>query len=198
MKLLFQVLPLSLITVISIAGTGLTRSADCAQPDRSTVNPLPVLAPNLNLARQRRRVLKIAVPESATVRLASGRSYTGQLSAFNAEHLTVSANGHAKTVPLSQLQQVEFQGSVWFSNTDGSRRRSRRIRGLGQTLEAVPVSALGLGNPPNSATLNLATVLKPQEFAQLTQKSDQIHAIQKIRFESANTMTVKIVAVKRL
>ena len=181
-------LTLALTIAISLAGMGgdaLTtayRSREIAQRS-GTVN--------------QERLLTVAVPSSAIVRLKQGGSYTGGLTAFNSRNLVIAANGSSETVPLSQIKQVEFQGDVWIVTPEGTRKRVP-IRGITIPLEAVPVTAFNLGNPPHTAMLNLETVLNQEEFERLSGQTDRIHVVKKILFESPETMTIRIVGARRV
>ena len=148
------------------------------------------------LGANNEQLLEVAVPTSAIVRLKQGGSFTGELIAFNSRDLVITANGFSETVTLSEIQQVEFQGDVWIATTNGTRKRVP-IRGLTIPLEAVPVSALNLGNPPSKAVLNLETVLSREEFEKLSGQPDRIHVLKKILFESSEKMTIRIVGARK-
>ncbi len=186
MKGISRVFALACVTIIFLAGSGET----------VTVTPPGQVRLAQNSGSSNQRVLEVALPESVIVRLTAGGSYTGELTAFNSTHLTVSASGFSQTVSLGQIRQVDFQGNVWIPNPDGQ-RRSRRIRGIALTLEGVPVNALEIENSSNLALLNLEEVLSDEEFAQLSSNPDRIHAVKQLRFESSEIMAVRIVAVRR-
>ena len=142
------------------------------------------------------QLLEVVVPSSAIVRLKQKGSYTGELIAFNSKNLVITANGFSETVPLSKIEQVEFQGDVWIVTQAGTRKRVP-IRGISIPLEAVPVTAFNLVNPPHTAMLNLETVLSQEEFDRLSSQTKRIHVVKKILFESSETMTIKIVGARR-
>lgn len=144
------------------------------------------------------RVLEVALPKSATVRLTAGGSYTGRLTTFNSTNLTLSADGFSQTIPLAQIGQIEFQGDVWIQNEEGTRRfRRRRIRGLTQTLVGVPRTALVLGSLSSMGTLNLEHVLSQAEYERLSSNPERIHVIKELLFDTPGEMTVKVVVVRR-
>ena len=144
----------------------------------------------------KKQLLEVAVPSSVIIRLKQGGSYTGELIAFNSRNLEVTANSFSETVPLSQIKQVEFQDDVWIVTPAGTRKRVP-IRGITIPLEAVPITAFNLKNPPHTALLNLETVLSQSEFERLSSKADRIHVIKKIQFESSEKMTIMIVGARR-
>lgn len=144
------------------------------------------------------RVLEVALPESATVRLTSGRSVTGKLTRFSASDLTLSVSGQSRTLPHAQIRQVEMRGTVWIPNPDGN-IEAYRIRGLSQSLENVPVSALVWNDSSNLASLNLQGVLTQGEFNSLTSNPSLIYALSRVSFESSssNTMNVTVRSLAR-
>ena len=142
------------------------------------------------------QLLEVAVPSSAIVRLKQGGSYTGELIAFNSGNLQLAANGSSETVPLSQIKQVEFQDDVWIVTPAGT-RKPVPIRGITIPIEAVPITAFNLENPPHTALLKLETVLSQSEFERLSSKADRIHVLKKIQFESSEKMTIMIVGARR-
>jgi hypothetical protein len=137
------------------------------------------------------RVLEVALPEFATVRLTSGGSVTGKLTSFSAGDLTLSASGQSRTLPHAQVRQVEMGGTVWVPNPDGN-MEAYRIRGLSQSLENVPVSALAWNDSSSLANLNLQGVLTQGEFNRLTRNPSLIHALIRVNFESSNSNTMNI------
>ena len=187
MKKALWKLTFALAIIISV--TGIKGEARTNVENSSKISQSSEIANNEQL-------LEVAVPSSAIVRLKQGGSYTGELTAFNSRDLVISANGFSETVTLSQIKQVEFQGDVWITTTNGTRKRVP-IRGLTIPLEAVPVSALNLGNPPSTAVLNLETVLSREEFEKLSGQTDRIHVLKKILFESSEKMTIRIVGARR-
>jgi small nuclear ribonucleoprotein (snRNP)-like protein len=139
------------------------------------------------------KVLEVALPESATVTLVAGESYTGELTAFDSTELTISVDSFSETFSLAQISNVEFQGEVWFTNSEGRRRRAS-IRGIVIPIEDVPVSALELSPSPDLATLDLENVLSDSEFIRL---ADEPRALKKIQLDSSEIMTVKIVGIRQ-
>ena len=186
MKGISLVFALVCVTIIFLAGLGENVTA-------TTTGQLE-LVQNSGISNQ--KILEVVLPVSAIVRLTSGGSYTGELTAFNSTNLTLSASGFSQIVPLAQIRQVDFQGDVWIPNEAGTRRRGR-IRGLTQTLVGVPLTALELGDPSNIGTLNLETVLSQEEYERLSSNPERIHVIKELLFETPGETTVKVVAVRR-
>ncbi|GAB4377391.1 MAG: hypothetical protein Kow00121_26700 [Elainellaceae cyanobacterium] len=184
---IYRVFVLICVTIIVLVGFSKDVTAKHGKPLE-----LAQLAQISESANQ--RVLEVALPESATVRLTAGGSYTGELTAFNSTHLTLSANSYSETVPLAQVQQVEFQGDVWIRNADGVIRLGP-VRGYPVTFNRVPVAALELADSSSIGRLNLNNVLNDEEFARLSRDTDRIHAVTKILFESSDVMEVTVKAV---
>ncbi len=188
MKVAFQVLIFTLGIIISL--TGIREKA------RTTTYGSWEIAQSSGTTNKE-QLLEVAVPSSAIVRLKQEGSYTGELIAFNSTNLMIKANGFSETVPLSQIKEVEFQGNIWIETPAGTRKRVP-IRGLTIPLEAVPVTAFNLGNPPNTAMLNLERVLSQEEFERLSNQTNRVHVVKKILFESSETMTIRIVGARGL
>ncbi len=194
MNVVFRLFTLALIITTSLSGIGgnarisAYRSWEIAQTSE-----------NIN----KEQLLEVFVPTSAIVRLTKGGSYTGELRAFNAQNLEITANNFSQIFSLSQIKQVEFQGDVWIVTPNGTKKRLRLpIRGITIPLEKVPVTAFKLENPPHKAILDLGTVLNEEEFDRLSSKTNKIHVVKKILFDSQEnklpeTMTIRIVPAKR-
>jgi hypothetical protein len=137
--------------------------------------------------RSQETALEVAVPDKATVVLKRGNPLTGRLTAFNQASLRLSAGGDSETVPLNQIKSIEFEGDVWI---EGEPLPSR-IRGYVKTWPGVPVTALRLQNPPQSAKVNLNRVLTPEELRKLLNIKDKVHVLYKINFNSPQKMTLE-------
>lgn len=177
---------LAIIFVVLIPGLGADESLTA---DKS--GKIAQSSPSIN----QEQLLEVVVPSSTIVRLKQGGSYTGMLTAFNSQNLVITANGFSETVPLSQIQELEFQGDVWIPIPEGNRRRVP-IRGITIPLEAVPVNAFNLGNPHQRATVNLEKVLSQEEFERLSGLTEKIYVVNKILFESADIMTIRLVGAR--
>lgn len=145
---------------------------------------------------QSSRVLQVALPELATVRMNQGGSYTGELTRFSANSLTLSASGQSLTLSHGQIRQVEFGGTVWIPNPNGD-IEAYRIRGLSQSLVDVPVNALVWDGSSSLANLNLQGVLTQGEFNNLTRNPSLIYALVGVNFETSSS-TMMNVTVKAL
>jgi hypothetical protein len=142
------------------------------------------------------KYLEVVVPDLATVFVEGKGSHTGQLTEFNSEKLTISAYGDSATFSTSDINRIEFKGTVWIPNPDGTMRELRRIRGVPIPIEEVPIAAFQLAESLHEATLNLETVLSEEEFAKLSREDDQIHSVKEIEFESPDTLTIFIAKTK--
>ena len=192
MKVVFRLFTLALIITTYLSGIGgnarisAYRSWEIAQTSENT---------------NKEQLFEVVVPTSAIIRLTQGKSYTGELRAFNAQNLEITANNFSQIFSLSQIKQVEFQGDVWIVTPNGTKKRLP-IRGITIPLEKVPVTAFKLENPPHKAMLDLGTVLNEEEFDRLSSKTNKIHVVKKILFDSQEnklpeTMTIRIVPAKR-
>ncbi len=186
MQGVYRVCNLAIIFAVLIPGIGADASLTA---DKSW--KIAQSSPSIN----EEQLLEVVVPSSTIVRLKQGGSYTGMLTAFNSQNLAIAANGFSETVPLSQIQELEFQGDVWIPTPEGNRKRVP-IRGITIPLEEIPVNAFNLGNPPQTAVLNLETVLSQEEFERLSGQTEKIHVVKKILFESAETMTIRLVGAR--
>lgn len=186
MKGIYRRFILGCIAFIFVAGLGTCLTATTPEPSELTQNS----------QNSSGKILEVSVPETANVILSAGGSYTGKLTDFNSDILTVSTNDFSKEIPLADIQQVKFQGDVWISNSDGQ-VISRRIRGIALTIEGIPLESLGLVNSPNFARLNLENVLGDEEYKRLTNNPEQVYAIKKLIFEPDKIMQVKIVSFRK-
>jgi len=145
---------------------------------------------------QANRVLPVALPDSATVWLAQGGSRTGELTAFNANTLTL--DGTASPIPLAQVTLVEFGNEVWMPTSDGA-LRLRRIRGISQSVPGLPTTALDWDGSSNLANLDLREGMTQGEFNKLTHNPDLVYALTRVQFEGTDrtTMTVRVKSLSR-
>ena len=180
MKAVFRFFILALIIIMSLAGIG-------AEAGTASFK-LWQIAQRLQFNRQQ-RLLEVAIRESAIIRLKRGISYTGKLTAFNSRNLTIELAGTSETIPLSQIEEVEFQGSIWFR---GKKTRPP-IRGI-KILPDLPVTALNLANPPILASLSLKT-MSSEGFARFSSNANCPCTISKIILQSTEKMTVKLTEI---
>ena len=177
MKALLRNLTLALIIAIPLAGTGLEATTTPYKPWH--------IAQRLQFDREQ-RLLEVAIRESAIIRLKQGGSYTGKLTAFNSQELTIELEGTSKTIPFSQIDKVNFQGSVIL---EGKKIRPP-IRGI-KILPDLPVTALELANPPIMASLSLKT-MSSEGFERLSGNANCPCTISELLLESPEKMTVKL------
>ncbi|NEO30996.1 MAG: hypothetical protein F6K36_11310 [Symploca sp. SIO3C6] len=125
---------------------------------------------------------------------------TGKLTNLNQQELTISSDNFSQSLPISQINDIAFNGEVWITNPNGG--RIRKIRGPEQTSSGqqiwreVPLSAFNLQQPPEQAILSLGTVLSGEDWADILSVSrDSTYVVQEILFESPGMMTIKAVPV---
>lgn len=137
------------------------------------------------------RSVRVLLPGSALVSL-DQEALTGRLISFDESGITLMTDDTTRMVPHAQIQEIRFQGDVWLGNSSGTIERMP-VRGPRKTLEGLPVTALLLDDPPETATLSLAT-MTPRGFEQLSEDIDltSSHALSRILFDSAEAMTVTI------
>ena len=180
MKAAFRSLTLAFTVVISLAGIG----GDA----RTAPYKLWQVAQNLQFNRQQ-RLLEVAIRESAIIKLKGAPSSSGKLTAFNSQNLTIELAGTSKTIPLSQIEEVQFQGSIFF---EGKKTRPP-IRGI-KILPDLPVTALELDNPPIMASLSLKT-MSSEGFERFSENANCPCMITKIILQNPEKMTVKLTEI---
>ena len=180
MKGVFRFFTLALTVTISLAGIG---------AKAGTVSyKLSQIAQSLEFNRQE-RLLEVAIRESAIIRFKRGGSYTGKLTAFNSQNLTIELAGTSETIPLSQIEEIKFQGSIVFEGEI----TYPPIRGI-KILPDLPITALDLANPPITASLSLKT-MSSEGFARFSDNVNCPCTISKIILEGTEKMTLKLTEI---
>lgn len=146
------------------------------------------IAQNSTLTKQR-NPLNLVVPELVTIRLKK-ESYTGKLTAFNANNLTIEGNGKSQKFLISKIQKIEFKGDVWINNTDGTIRRVP-WRGSSKILQELPITALKLEKNLKKATLHLDNMTE-EGYNRFIKNASKNYGIKMIVFDSPEKITVKI------
>lgn len=147
------------------------------------------ISPNSTVANQR-TPLNLFVPDLVTVRL-NQESYTGKLTAFNANSLMIEANGRPEKILISQIKEIEFKGDVWVKNTDGTIRKFP-WRGGNKIFPELPINALKLDKDTNTATLNLDSLSERGYNRFVEDTIGKNYGIKMITFDSSQKITVKI------
>jgi hypothetical protein len=155
------------------------------------VQATPLLQTQRGNRAQANRILPVALPDSAIVWLTNGNSHSGELMEFNANTLRLSSMSNP--IPLAQVTTIEFGDDVWIPSPGGE-LRLRRIRGLSQSIDGLPASALTWNGPPTMAELNLQAGMTQGEFNKLTRDPDLTYALTRVQFGGADgaTMNVRI------
>jgi hypothetical protein len=134
-------------------------------------------------------VLEVVVPDTATVVRKQGTPLTGRLKAFEETKLTLSAGGETETVPLNQVKSVSFEGDVWIEG----RSLPAKIRGdFPKIIEALPVKAFKMNEPPKTAKIALDTMSDQGLQRLLKDIQDKSYGVKFILLDSPQKMTVKI------
>lgn len=152
-------------------------------------------------ANQQAQSLPVALPDDALVRQKTGGSMSGQLTALSEQGLRISLNNFSQTLPLGEVNRIEFHGDVWIENPQGQRIKLRSENSSTRRQEVwggVPIWAFQLQNP-ETASLRLGTVLS-REYLQdiLSISRDSIYVVDAIEFDSSGqTMTIKATPIDR-
>ncbi|MEQ8995726.1 MAG: hypothetical protein RID53_04375 [Coleofasciculus sp. B1-GNL1-01] len=189
MKTALKIIPLTLLVSglgqIGYAQTTMSIPSEIAQTASTQAQSLPV-----------------ALPNSALVWSNQGGSMSGQLTALSEQGLTISLDNVSETLPLRQVNRVEFQGDVWIRNREG--QRVRKFRGLNpstrgqQVWRGVPIAAFQVQNQ-QTASLRLGTVLRGEDLQDILSISrDSVYVVDAIEFDSSGqTMTIKATPIDR-
>ena len=188
MKLVSQVLVLAGITAICCIVVGKHTLATTA-----SINVTPTeIAQNALTTNQ--KILEVTLSEQATVKLADGSPFTGKLTSFTPDALTISVRDFHQRFALDEIQEIEFDDETL--EIDLNERRGEgppiRLRGWPIPIEDVPVDALAIVRGSNVAKLTLDTVLSNEEFNKLSSDPEKNYAVTKIEFESTAMMEVTI------
>lgn len=145
--------------------------------------------------KQKQQILSVTVPELGTIFLKNGNSYTGKLTAFNAQSLTLSVGDYSQSFPLKDVQKIDFSlDDVWIEIERGRRQRLP-IRGIPIGIDNIPLSGFTLNKSKITGQINLAH-LPPDQFEKLTKDPKKIKVIKTIIVEKNQTLTIKIVNSK--
>ncbi|MEB3189671.1 MAG: hypothetical protein VKL42_04930 [Snowella sp.] len=134
-------------------------------------------------------VLEVVVPDTATVVRKQGNPLTGRLMAFGETKLTVEAGGYSETVRLNQVRSVNFKGDVWI---EGQSLPSRVRGDFPKIIEALPIKAFKLNEPPKTAKIALETMSDQGLQRLLRDTHDKSYGVKVILLDSSQKMTVKI------
>ncbi|MDJ0580470.1 hypothetical protein [Crocosphaera sp.] len=153
--------------------------------------------PNLEISQnstttKQRTPLNLLVPDLVTVSL-NQESYTGKLTSFNANYLTIEGHGGAEKILISQVKEMNFKGDVWVKNSDGTIRRFP-WRDSSKILQELPTNAFKLDKNAEKATLDLES-LSDEGFSRFSQHLNKNYGIKAIFFESSEKMAVKIMEI---
>lgn len=138
-------------------------------------------------------VLEVAVPDTATVVRKQGTPLTGRLKAFEETKLTLESGGYSETVPLNQVRSVSFEGDIWIEGQS----LPAKIRGdFPKIMEALPVKAFKLNEPPKNAKIALETMSDQGLQRLLKDTQNKSYGVKVILLDSPQKMTVKIVELE--
>jgi hypothetical protein len=137
--------------------------------------------------------LEVAVPETATIFRNDGRSsLTGSLSNFSNKDVTISANGYSETVPLTQIELIEFNGDVWIKG----QALPARVRGITKTLEGLPVGSFKLDNSQKRAVISLKTMTSRGLERFLKDNANTPFGVKAIFIERSDKLRIKIAEIE--
>ncbi|MCC0178755.1 hypothetical protein I4641_17430 [Waterburya agarophytonicola K14] len=173
-----------LISLIGFGGYSQTVANDQAQAPKAEME----------------QFLEVGLRESVTVWLKSGSSLTGQLTDFNQQELTLSAQDFSQSISLKEINRLEFSGDVYAIDSDGTRRK---IRGEDNNTEETeiwkgfPLAAFQVQNSSNTGKLDIETIFSDEEIDEIKSIAmDSLYVINEIEFDSLEQkMTIKTMAV---
>lgn len=156
-----------------------------------------ILAQSIDNNKQNQQILTVAIPKSATFFLKEGKSYTGQLTAFDAKNLSLTAEEYSQSFPIKDIKQIDFsKDDVWIITPEGTSRRLP-IRGISIPIDNIPLTSFRLDNGLIQGTINLDQVLTPEQFEKLTKDPKKIRVVKTIIFQDSDTLTIKLISTKR-
>ncbi len=151
----------------------------------------------LSQVKQNQQSLRVAVPKSATLFLKQGTSYTGQLTNFNINNLSLTAQDYSERFSIKDIKQINFsKDDIWLITPEGTTRRLP-IRGIPIPIENIPTTSFRLNDELIQGTINLAQVLTPEQFEKLTKDPKKIRVVKTIIFQDSQTLTIKLISAKR-
>ncbi len=180
MKGVFRFLTLAMTVTMPLVGIGAKAG--------TALYKISQIAQSLEFNRQE-RLLEVAIRESAIIRFKRGGSYTGKLTAFNSQNLTIELAGTSETIPLSKIEEIKFQGAIVFEGE----RTYPPIRGI-KILSDLPIVAFNLIEPPITASLSLKT-MSSEGFARFSNNANCPCTISTIILHSTEKMTVKLTEI---
>lgn len=155
-----------------------------------------ILAQSIDNNKQNQQILTVAIPKSATIFLKEGKSYTGQLNAFDAKNLSLTAENYSQSFPIKDIKQIDFsKDDVWIVTPEGTSRRLP-IRGIPIPIENIPITSFRLNNELIQGTINLEQILTPEQFEKLTKDPKKIRVVKTIIFQDSETLTIKLISAK--
>ncbi|MGB5769338.1 MAG: hypothetical protein WBM32_05625 [Crocosphaera sp.] len=151
----------------------------------------------LSQVKQNQQSLRVAIPKSATIFLKQGTSYTGQLTTFDVNDLSLTAQDYSQRFSIKDIKQINFsKDDIWIITPEGTRRRLP-IRGIPIPIDNIPLTSFRLNDELIEGTINLDQVLTPEQFEKLTKDPKKIRVVKTIIFQDSQTLTIKLISTKR-
>lgn len=178
-----------LLVLLGACAAGLPAAPPLPAPPTALAQAQP--AP---FASARHSAWPVLLPSQASVTLRSGAVLRGRLIGLTPKALTLATGTSRRTLPLAELQAVEFpaQQELWLPEADGGRRRLRPIRGLSLPIDELPSSALRLDGHRGTATVDLTPVLTEAQFAKLTRNPNVVYVLNRLELAADGTLGLRV------
>lgn len=145
-------------------------------------------------AAARHSAWPVLLPPQAIVTLRSGALLSGRLIELTPKALTLATGTSRRTLPLVELQAVEFpaQQELWLPEADGGRKRLRPIRGLSLPIDELPSSAMSVDGNADTAIVDLTPVLTEGQFAKLTRNPNVVYVLNRLELAADGTLGLQV------
>lgn len=145
-------------------------------------------------AAARHSAWPVLLPPQASVTLRSGAVLSGRLIGLTPKALTLATGRSRRTLPLAELQTVEFpaQQELWSLDANGGRKRLRPIRGLSLPIDELPSSAMRVDGNADTAVVDLTQVLTAAQFAKLTRNPDAVYVLNRLELAADGTLGLRV------
>lgn len=148
-------------------------------------------------------IVPVVLPATVNLVLKNRSSMTGQLTAFDTkgQTLQISRSGDSRTVPITQVRQLNFRGEALVYNSTGKLviRGDDPAQAKQSTWQNIPLQAFELKDPKlGQAQVTLAGVLKPTQLRGIQAvAAKSLYVVDEISFQTDGKMTMKVMPTDR-